>query len=126
MQERRTEARLLCADLVLVVWQDHLGKFRRAFGLLEDISKSGACLKLESSVPPGTAIQLTTPSRDFSAHVRHCVYREIGYLVGVEFNPASKWSDQSYSPPHLLDLEKLQKSMAKRTEDHEASTYNGQ
>jgi hypothetical protein len=26
--------------------QDHWGKFCRAFGLLEDISKSGACLKL--------------------------------------------------------------------------------
>jgi hypothetical protein len=52
------------------------------------------------SAPPGTAIHMTTPSRDFSAHVRHCVYREIGYFVGVEFNPASKWSEQSYSPPH--------------------------
>src|SRR5215471_13983263 len=105
MQERRTKARMMCADMVSVVWQDQSGKSRRAMGLLEDISESGACLQLEVSVPLGTPIQWSSPNQEFSGHVRYCVYREIGYFVGVEFNAASKWSEQTYTPQHLLDLE---------------------
>ena len=113
MQERRrTEARLMCADMVPVAWQDQSGKSRRSMGLLEDISESGACLQLDASVPLGAAIQWSSPTQEFSGRVRYCVYREIGYFVGVEFNPASKWSEESYKPQHLLDLEKLMKPKA--------------
>src|SRR5689334_5012596 len=107
MEERRTEVRMLCADIVEVSWTDRSGRKRRATGVLEDISTSGACLQLESSVPVGAPIEWRSGKREFSGNVRYCVYREIGYFVGVEFTPTSKWSKKAYQPQHLLDLKKL-------------------
>jgi PilZ domain len=107
MQERRCEVRMLCADMVKVSWKDALGKRRRAVGLLEDISPSGACLQLETAVPKGAEIRWASPKQEFSGHVRYCVYREIGYFVGVEFEAGSHWSKRTYKPQHLLDLQQL-------------------
>jgi hypothetical protein len=107
MDERRSEVRMLCADMVEVSWTEKSGRIRHATGLLEDISPSGACLQLETSVPVGVQIGWRSPKRAFTGRVRYCVYREIGYFVGVEFNAASKWSKQAYKPQHLLDLKKL-------------------
>jgi hypothetical protein len=39
--------------------------------------------------------------------VRYCVFREIGYFLGVEFEPGNRWSLRSYKPQHLLDPRKL-------------------
>ena len=105
--ERRTEGRLLCADMVNIAWRDALGKRRRTVGLLEDISPSGACLQLEHAVPLGSEISWSSPRREFSGYVQYCNYREIGYFVGVEFAGDSKWSKRAYKPQHLLDLETL-------------------
>jgi hypothetical protein len=35
------------------------------------------------------------------------VFREIGYFLGVEFEPGSQWSQRSYRPQHLLDPRRL-------------------
>ena len=107
MQERRSEVRMLCADMVEVCWRERGGRKQRATGLLEDISHSGACLQLESAVPLGAAIRWQASGHEFSGNVRYCVYREIGYFVGVAFGPESKWSEKTFEPQHLLDLKKL-------------------
>jgi hypothetical protein len=107
MQERRTEVRMLCADMVEVWWKDQAGKTRRVTGLLEDISASGACLQLEISVPLEAEIHWESPRQAFVGRVRYCLYREIGYFVGVEFDPESRWSEEVYKPQHLLDLQRL-------------------
>jgi hypothetical protein len=107
MQERRSEVRMLCADMVDVCWKDQAGRTRKATGLLEDISASGACLQMETAVPPEAEIHWESPRQAFAGHVRYCVYREIGYFIGVEFEPESKWSKETYQPQHLLDLRRL-------------------
>src|ERR1035438_4115997 len=56
MQERRTEIRMLCADVVETCWTDRDGETQRASALLEDISPSGACLQLEMAVPLGVSL----------------------------------------------------------------------
>jgi hypothetical protein len=111
--ERRSEVRMLCADMVEVCWKDHSGRKRRETGLLEDISPSGACLQLESPVPLGVSLQWESPKRQFTARVQYCVYREIGYFIGVEFDSACKWSKRAYKPQHLLDLQQLAASAKK-------------
>jgi hypothetical protein len=98
---------MLCADMLEVCWKDRAGKTRRATALLEDISPSGACLQLETAIPLGLQIRWKSPRQEFAGVVRYCVYREIGYFVGVEFSAASKWSKATYKPQHLLDLERL-------------------
>ena len=107
MMERRSESRMLCADMVELSWQDDSGKDCQAMALLEDISASGACLQLETPVPPGAEVQWHSPKQDFSGRVRYCVYREIGYFAGVEFQLSSKWSKKTFKPQHLLDLKRL-------------------
>ena len=106
-QERRSEARVLCADMVEVWWRDHDGKRHTATALLEDIATSGACLQLEGPLPLGAEIGWNFPSQTFTGRVRYCVYREIGYFAGVEFSGSSRWSKKNYLPQHLLDLERL-------------------
>lgn len=98
---------MLCADMVEVCWKEPTGKKRRAMGLLEDISPSGACLQLETSVPRGVEIRWESPKHEFTGRVQYCVYREIGYFVGVEFDLKSRWSKKTYKPQHLLDLQRL-------------------
>jgi hypothetical protein len=107
MQERRSEIRLMCADMIRVRWMPPSGKFHRATALLEDISASGACLQMESPVPEGSIIRWSSDGQEFEAFVRYCKYRDIGYFVGIEFREGSKWSAHAYAPPHLLDLKYL-------------------
>jgi hypothetical protein len=107
MQDRRSEVRMMCADVVEVSWKDERGRSRRAVGLLEDISPSGACLQLEMPVPLGTGVCWDSKRRKFHGQVRYCVYREIGYFVGVEMQSGSRWSKRSFRPRHLLDLREL-------------------
>ncbi|MGB9455469.1 MAG: PilZ domain-containing protein [Bryobacteraceae bacterium] len=107
MQDQRREARMMCADMVEVRWQDAQKGAQRALALLEDISPSGACLQLETAVPLGTEVHWDCPKQSFAGFVRYCVYREIGFFVGVEFSDACRWSKKAFKPLHLLDLERL-------------------
>ena len=98
---------MLCADIVEVHWRDQAGRNYHGTGLLEDISASGACLQVESAIPLGAEIRWEGSGKRFVGEVRYCVYREIGYFVGVEFHCGSRWSKKDYRPQHLLDLQRL-------------------
>jgi len=74
---------MLCADLVDVQWKDKNGRVRRALANLEDISISGACLQVDQPVALQTPMQIRHPKGTLQGHVCYCVYREIGYFVGV-------------------------------------------
>jgi len=97
----------MCADMVEVHWEDEKEQPQHALALLEDISPSGVCLQLENAIPLGTEVQWDCPKQSFSGCVRYCVYREIGFFVGVEFSDACRWSKDAFKPLHLLDLERL-------------------
>jgi hypothetical protein len=107
MQDRRVEPRMLCADLVDVRWKDQSGRTRRSVANLEDISLSGACLQVDNPVPASTTMFISHPRGEFQGRVRYCVYREIGYFLGVEFEPGSRWSRRRFKPRHLLDPRRL-------------------
>jgi hypothetical protein len=107
MGNERSAVRMLCADIVEVHWRDQAGRNWHGTGLLEDISAEGACLQVESAIPLGAEIRWEGPRKRFEGEVRYCVYREIGYFVGVEFHSGSRWSKKDYQPQHLLDLERL-------------------
>jgi hypothetical protein len=107
MPERRAEARFLCADLVRVEWCDRLGKTRRSSAVLEDISPSGACLQFDKSMPLETVLHVRHSKGELVGTVKYCLFRDIGYFVGVQFPRAQGWSQDAFVPEHLLDLEKL-------------------
>jgi hypothetical protein len=107
MAERRVESRLLCADLVNIDWTDKGGRKRRAVANLEDISLCGACVQLDFPLALGTELRVEHSNGELFAKVRYCVFREIGYFIGLEFDARSQWSLQLYRPQHLLDPRKL-------------------
>jgi len=93
--------------MVKVGWKDVGGRAHKTMALLEDISPSGACLQLEMAVPLGTTIGWQCPRRQFSGKVQYCIYREIGYFVGVRFDKESQWSQRCFEPQHMLDPQEL-------------------
>jgi hypothetical protein len=106
MKEKRSEARMLCSEMVEVRW-NRLGRQRQISANLEDISASGVCLQAEEAIPAETVLSVLHPSGEFTGRVRYCVYLQIGYFVGVQFEPGWKWSPDIFKPQHLLDLRDL-------------------
>jgi len=98
---------MLCADLVDVQWRDQTGRTRRGVANLEDISLSGACLQVDRPVPSGTGFRISYPKGELMGVVKYCVFREIGYFLGVEFDEGSQWSQRHFRPQHLLDPRRL-------------------
>jgi hypothetical protein len=120
--ERRTEPRMLCADLVDARWRDKTGKNRRTVANLEDISLSGACLQLDEQVPLGTLMTISHPKGEFTGMVRYCQFREIGYFIGLQFEPDSRWSQRVFKPLHLFDPRTLTKNKGGDTTDNKADS----
>ena len=98
---------MLCADMVEVHWRDRSGHQQGTTAILEDISASGACLQVEEPIPLAVEVRWAQSRQVFQGYARYCVYREIGYFVGVEFDPSFKWSKKAFKPQHLLDLQSL-------------------
>jgi hypothetical protein len=98
---------MLCADLVDIQWRDKTGKRRRAIANLEDISISGACVQLDTPIPLHTMLRISYPNGELQGRVCYCVYREIGYFLGIEFEPGFRWSLRQFRPQHLLDPRRL-------------------
>lgn len=107
MQDRRINPRMLCADLVKIEWRDKMGKKHTAVANLEDISLSGACLQMEEDVPLQCVVTITHEHGDLKGRVRYCVFKDIGYFLGVEFDPGFRWTAKQFKPMHLLDPRRL-------------------
>lgn len=103
--DRRAEPRLWCSELVhLWIKPSVGGRWRRSgTGVLEDISRSGACLNLEGPIHQGTLVRIKHPEWKAEGEVRYCLYKEDGYFVGVYFDEQSRWSETGFRPGHLLD-----------------------
>jgi len=107
MLERRWERRLLCADLVQIEWRDQAGKTQNTTALLEDISRSGACLQLDFPVPVKALISMRHGRKMLEGSVSYCAYHDIGYFVGVTFTAKQRWSQRVFRPKHLMDPARL-------------------
>ena len=117
MDDKRLEPRMLCADLVEIRWKDIEGEERKAIANLEDISHYGACLQLDMAVPLQTTIQIGYPTGQLHGRIRYCVFREIGYFLGVEFDPGQKWSKSTFKPQYMFDPRQLFQSFAAPVEE---------
>ena len=106
VENRRRRRRLLCSDLITVYWASGRGFARHETAVLEDYSAAGASLFVSTRLEPGLALTIRTESESFGAMVRHCVWRDHGYLLGVEFDQLRPDADL-YTPAHLLDPEEL-------------------
>ena len=107
MDDRRSNPRMLCADLVKIEWSDRSGAEHTAVANLEDISSSGACLQMEEDVPVQSAVKISHEKGELEGRVRYCVFKDIGYFLGVEFEPGFRWNAKQFKPMHLLDPRRL-------------------
>src|SRR5574340_802154 len=88
MRERRSEVRMLCADMVEAAWRDPAGRTCKTTALLEDICASGACVQLDTPVPLGRRLRLRCGGKTLAGTVRYCRSEE--RRVGKECR--SRWS----------------------------------
>lgn len=109
---------MLCADMVDVQWKDKTGRTRRGTANLEDISLSGACLQVDQPIPLQTPMRIAYPNGELVGTVRYCVFREIGYFLGIEFEPGSRWSAREFRPQHMLDPRHLVLRTVNRLKAH--------
>jgi hypothetical protein len=107
MLDKRYEPRLLCADMVELCWKDKSGRSKKSVANLEDIALSGACLQLDVPIPLQTAVRITHAKGELAGRVKYCVFREIGYFLGIEFDEDSRWSQKHFRPQHMLDPRRL-------------------
>ena len=98
---------MMCADLVDVCWVDRKGQLKRTIANLEDISESGVCLQVDEELSLGTDIHISYPNGDFSGTVKYCVYREIGFFIGIQFGSNVKWNQKRYRPQYMFDPRRL-------------------
>jgi hypothetical protein len=101
--EKRSEPRMLCADLVRLEWKDSSGRTRSAVANLEDISVSGACVQLEAPLAKGTALRLIAAPKVLRGKTTYCLARDDGYYVGLRFAAGSKWEKRRFRPRYLFD-----------------------
>jgi hypothetical protein len=100
MLDRRFEPRMLCADIVDIRWEDpKTGRLRHTTGNLDDISKSGACLLIDCIIPAKTPLQIAHSRGELTGKVIYWVWQELGYVIGVRFDPDCPWSQENYQPP---------------------------
>ncbi len=106
MDDRRSEGRFLCADLVRIDWLagDHL---RTEQALLEDIAPQGGCIQLEEPVPLGSVVMLTVGDTPFYGNVCYCTFRDDAYFIGLRFSDNTIWSEGLVTPQHLTNLQQL-------------------
>jgi len=103
MNDRRSEQRLLCSQLVVFRLGEPAGSAESHEAILEDISAAGACVQLNEPVPVGVAGDLVVPGHRLPGTIRYCEFRRIGYFVGIEFEPGVTWAEGQFQPEHLLD-----------------------
>jgi hypothetical protein len=100
--ERRRHNRLLCSELVAVLWQNKRGRRGESIGVLEDYSGSGANLFMSEALDVGDAVRLSAGGFEFAATVRSCSSARTGFFVGLQFE--DPLPDGCFTPEHLLDL----------------------
>ncbi len=114
MQERRINVRLLCAELVEVVWDEN-GFEQRRVANLEDISLSGLCLHMDKLIACGKQITVHYGDGELIGTVRYCHSSHFGHLLGIQLEKGSRWSSRHFRPTHLLNpQEMVQQSMARQ------------
>jgi hypothetical protein len=105
---RRKKNRTLCAALLMVNWVDVDGTSKSEWGTLEDISATGACLHLEHPITTDTNVTLYYPKGKYEGKIKYCTSQQIGYLVGIAFEPGYVWSRLDFRPAHVLETRRSQ------------------
>jgi hypothetical protein len=94
----------MCSELVQIAFQDQAGRCIRETGIIEDVGSNGLGISLNIPVGVGRTVMVSNPRFHSQAIVKHCVFEEYGYLLGLEFGGGFEWDRAEWEPEHLLSM----------------------
>jgi hypothetical protein len=97
LMDRRFDARIDCADNILVTWLEKTGP-RQQKALLLNISRTGARLHAPYRIPVGTQVEIAYLDGKLLGKVTHCLARKPHHNLWISFAPDSEWSRRTYWP----------------------------
>ncbi len=100
--ERRKHNRLLCSELVAVLWNNRRGAHEAEIAVLEDFSGFGANLFMSASFGEGDSVRIFAGQLEIAATVRSCSRVSTGFFVGLQFDEPVP--EGLLTPEHVLDL----------------------
>jgi len=105
-----------------IIWQDDRGTSFRVPAILEDTSKSGACIRVKRPLAIGSRLIIKWHREQFSAVARNCRQEGADFLLGVrrapEIGPAGKTEPTPAldTKSHTEDIKPPSKEIAPRAE----------
>jgi hypothetical protein len=97
--------RRLCSELVTVSWADNHSRPQGVKGNLEEISECSAVILCDESIPRGTVVHINCEDHWLIGIVESCTFESLlGCFVAVRLDPQSRWSEEWFTPKHLLGL----------------------
>lgn len=96
--------RHLCSELVSVICSDQTGWWHAVPGNLEEIAETSALVLTDAHIPRGKKVRIRCETNQLKGVVKSCARELLGFLVEVRLDPDSRWSEQWFTPQHLLSL----------------------
>jgi hypothetical protein len=106
MQDLLSTVRHMCSELVSVSKPDRKGHWRTAPANLEEIGEWSAAVLAETPVRRGSPIRITCEGgKQLNGVVKSCERVDLlGFWTEIGLAPNSRWSEQLFTPKHLLKL----------------------
>jgi len=95
MRRNRMEPREIIMYRISLAWEDDAGELRNQEGRLEDRSPSGAGIAARKAIPVGTKVTIQERGQERVGTVRHCTPDEIGYFIGIRYEPQDDKANES-------------------------------
>jgi hypothetical protein len=104
MQDSKSMCRNLCSELVFITRADRRAP-KGILGNLEEIGEKFAEILADCSFPRATAVRILTKEHELAGFVTDCRRdQKLGFFIKVRLAPHSHWSEQWFTPLHLLKL----------------------
>src|SRR5712691_11138611 len=97
--------RHLCSELVSVIYRGKGGRQHSASGNLEEIGEWSTLVLTETPIARRTRVRIACAAHELKGFVRSCTHQKtLGFFVDVRLDQESRWSEQWFTPGHLLTL----------------------
>jgi len=107
MHHQHRASYFLCSELVSLQFTDGSGRHKLTANL-EEISPRHLSLLSERRIPPGAPTIIETRGQSLRGIARSAVRQEpLGWIVDVRLAPSSPWSQDLFTPEHLLEPPRL-------------------
>ncbi|MCC7235168.1 MAG: hypothetical protein IT163_07685 [Bryobacterales bacterium] len=104
MHHQHRATYFLCSELVSLQFVDGSGRRHTLTANLEEIGPRRLSVLSERRIPPGSPTTIETKGQSLRGYARSAVRSEpLGWIVDVRLAPNSCWSQELFTPEHLLE-----------------------